>query len=180
MKPLLVVYFQIGFRQKPLFPLLLIRQRSPQVLLSMRSWEAILIYFLPASWALATASPKLSVFLILASLTSIGRLTPAITSIGTLTIIEIARFEGVPPNMSVRTTTPAPSFTFSTLLSISLLHLSISSSGPMQTEAIFFWDPTTCSNALINSSASRPCVTSTRPIISSSFNKSGVPKTFKF
>ena len=50
----------------------------------------------------------------------------------------------------------------------------------MQTEAIFFWDPTTCSNALIYSSASRPCVTSTRPIISSSFNESGVPKTFKF
>ena len=42
-----------------------------------------------------------------ASLISIGRLMPQITSIRPPSITEIARLEGVPPNMSVRITTPA-------------------------------------------------------------------------
>ena len=44
-----------------------------------------------------------------ASLTSIGRFTPAITSTPGLSISEIARLDGVPPNMSVSSTTPVPS-----------------------------------------------------------------------
>ena len=43
-----------------------------------------------------------------ASLTSIGRLTPAMTSISRFCITEMARLDGVPPNMSVRMTTPSP------------------------------------------------------------------------
>ena len=44
----------------------------------------------------------------LASLTSIGRLMPASTSTLGRPITEIARFDGVPPNMSVRMATPSP------------------------------------------------------------------------
>ena len=44
----------------------------------------------------------------MASFTSIGRLIPAITSTFGRFITEIERFEGVPPNMSVRITTPSP------------------------------------------------------------------------
>ena len=44
----------------------------------------------------------------LASLTSIGRLTPAITSTPGRFINEMARLLGVPPNMSVSSTTPSP------------------------------------------------------------------------
>ena len=37
-----------------------------------------------------------------------GRLTPASTSTRALPMMEMARFDGVPPNMSVRTMTPLP------------------------------------------------------------------------
>ena len=37
-----------------------------------------------------------------------GRLTPAITSMSRSCITEMARLDGVPPNMSVRITTPLP------------------------------------------------------------------------
>ena len=40
-----------------------------------------------------------------------------------------------------------------------------SSSGPMVTASICCWGPTTCSSAERNSTASRPWVTSTKPII---------------
>ena len=50
----------------------------------------------------------------LASLISIGRLTPATTSTRPGSITEMARLEGVPPNMSVSRITPAPSLTRST------------------------------------------------------------------
>src|SRR5579883_827413 len=79
-----------------------------------RSWEATLMYLRPASRAEATASASFSVLRTLASLISIGRFMPAMTSIFARSIIEIARFEGVPPNMSVSTTTPAPSSTRAT------------------------------------------------------------------
>ena len=49
-----------------------------------------------------------------ASLISIGRLTPAITSTLPPRMTEMARLEGVPPNISVRMMTPLPSSAFST------------------------------------------------------------------
>src|SRR5690242_13545907 len=70
--------------------------------------EAEAIYFRPASSAQCTAAPSGWLDRTLASFTSIGRLTPAITSTPFLAIIEIARLDGVPPNMSVSSTTPSP------------------------------------------------------------------------
>src|SRR5512132_437745 len=133
----------------------------------VRSREAILMYLRPASWALCAASSSDSVCRTLASLISIGRLTPAITSTLALSIIEMARLEGVPPNMSVSSTTPFPSSARATLSRILARRCSISSSGPMQTALMFACGPTTCSSAEINSSASRPWVTMTRPIMAS-------------
>src|SRR5579885_2166976 len=54
----------------------LVHQRT-----SARSCEATLMYFRPASWAPRTASESEAVWRRLASLISIGRLMPAITSI---------------------------------------------------------------------------------------------------
>src|SRR5208282_3271070 len=68
--------------------------------------EAAAMYFLPASWAQLTAEASGWFERTLASLTSIGRLTPAMTSTPSCSIIEIARLDGVPPNMSVSNTTP--------------------------------------------------------------------------
>ncbi len=76
------------------------------------------MYLRPASCALMTATASGSVFRALASFMSIGRLTPAMTSILALSMIEIARFDGVPPNMSVSTTTPSPPSTLATLSTI--------------------------------------------------------------
>src|SRR6185312_10450378 len=75
---------------------------------SARSCEATLMYLRPASCAPRTAFASVSVWRSPASLISIGRLMPAITSILPLSMIEMARFDGVPPNMSVSSTTPAP------------------------------------------------------------------------
>src|SRR6516165_10380864 len=75
---------------------------------SARSCEATLMYFRPASCAPRTALASGSLCRKLASLISIGRLIPAITSILALSITEMARLEGVPPNMSVSSTTPSP------------------------------------------------------------------------
>src|SRR5690606_17501684 len=70
---------------------------------------ATLIYFRPASEASAsTLSMSLSARMP-ASLISIGWLTPAMTSILPLSMTEIDRLEGGPPNMSVRMMTPWPS-----------------------------------------------------------------------
>src|SRR6185312_9589902 len=130
-----------------------------------RSRDATAMYFRPASCALVTAFSSVSLERRLASLISIGRLTPAMTSTLALSMIEMARLEGVPPNMSVSTTTPWPSSTLATLSRMSWRRFSISSSGQMQTAMQFFCGPTTCSSASTNSAASRPWVTSTRPII---------------
>jgi hypothetical protein len=70
-------------------------------------------------------------------LISIGRLTPAITSILARSMTEIARFDGVPPNMSVNKTTPSPLSTSAIERRISWRRCSMSSSGPMQTAAIW-------------------------------------------
>src|SRR3954447_9938512 len=74
--------------------------------LPARTRDATLMYLRPASWACSTASPKPSSSRTLASLISMGRLMPATPSPAPPFMHEIARFEGVPPNISVRTTTP--------------------------------------------------------------------------
>src|SRR3954453_17409181 len=76
--------------------------------LPVRTRLAIVMYFRPESWAAATASVSGHSSRTLASLTSIGRLMPASTSTLGRPITEIARFDGVPPNMSVRIATPSP------------------------------------------------------------------------
>src|SRR5499427_8375532 len=72
-----------------------------------RTRLAIVTYLRPASWAIAIASGSERSSRTLASFTSMGRLIPASTSTFGLLIHEIARFEGVPPNMSVRIATPS-------------------------------------------------------------------------
>src|SRR5438132_4982867 len=123
------------------------------------------MYLRPASWAPRTARSRLSVWRRLASLISIGRLTPAMTSILPRSMTEIAKFEGVPPNMSVSSTAPSPLSTSAIERRISWRRCSMSSSGPMQTEAICACAPTTCCSAAANSAARRPWVTRTIPII---------------
>src|SRR5262245_47338188 len=126
---------------------------------------AMVTYLRPASCAARTASCNGHSSRTLASLTSIGRLIPASTSTCGRLITEIARFEGVPPNMSVRMATPWPLSTRLTASMMSRRRCSTSSSGPMVTTSICCWGPTTCSSAERNSTASRPWVTSTKPII---------------
>src|SRR6202051_2495507 len=129
---------------------------------------AIVQYLRPASCAAATASSSGQVSRTLASLISIGRLIPASTSTFGWLITEIARFDGVPPNISVRMATPSPLSTRLTASRIFLRHCSTSSSGPMVIASSWRWGPTTCSSAERNSMASRPWVTKTRPIIPNS------------
>src|SRR5271156_7154009 len=126
---------------------------------------AMVTYFRPASWAAATASASGHSSRTLASLTSIGRLMPAKTSTLGRLMTEMARLDGVPPNMSVRMATPSPLSTRFTASMMSLRRSSTSSSGPMVTASIWPCGPTTCSNAERNSTASRPWVTNTRPIM---------------
>src|SRR5580658_9561454 len=132
---------------------------------SARSCEATLMYLRPASCAPRTALASVSVGRKLASLISMGRLMPAMTSIFALSITEMARLEGVPPNMSVSSTTPCPASTSSTQRRMSCRRFSMSSSGPMHTAAMLRCGPTTCSSAATNSAASRPWVTRTIPIM---------------
>jgi acetyl-CoA acetyltransferase len=89
----------------------------------------------------------------------------AITSARVCSITEMARLEGVPPNMSVSRITPWPSSTSRAALRMSERRRSMSSSGPMQTAFTPRCGPTTCSMASTNSSANRPWVTITSPII---------------
>src|SRR6266540_2616636 len=129
---------------------------------------AMVTYLRPASWAMAMASRSERSSRTLASLTSMGRLMPASTSTLGRLMQEIARLEGVPPNMSVRMATPSPLSTRFTASMISLRHRSESSSAPIVMASICFCGPMTCSSAALNSSARRPWVTSTRPIIGNS------------
>src|SRR5579862_924990 len=131
---------------------------------SASNCEATLMYLRPASCAPSTARSSVSLWRRLASLISIGRLTPAMTSTLPRSITEIARLDGVPPNMSVSSTVPSPLSTLAIEPRISCRRASMSSSGPMQTAAICACAPTTCSKAATNSAASRPCVTRTIPI----------------
>src|SRR5690242_8587304 len=90
---------------------------------------------------------------------------PASTSTFGRLMQDIARFDGVPPNMSVRIATPSPESTRLTASMMSLRQRSESSSAPIVIASICFCGPMTCSSAALNSSARRPWVTSTRPII---------------
>src|SRR6267154_301391 len=102
-------------------------------------------------------------------LATVMYLRPASCAASTATcgrpITEIERLDGVPPNMSVRMATPSPLSTRFTASMMSRRRCSGSSSGPMVTASICCWGPTTCSSAERNSTASRPWVTSTKPII---------------
>src|SRR5664279_191335 len=82
---------------------------------------AMVQYLRPASWAAVTACSSGQVSRTLASLISIGRLIPASTSTLGWLITEMARLEGVPPNMSVRMATPSPLSTRLTASTIFLL-----------------------------------------------------------
>src|SRR5262249_53297422 len=97
-----------------------------------RMRDATVMYLRPASCAMRTASP-IGRLRTLASFTSIGRLTPASTSMRACSMIEMARFEGVPPNMSVSTITPSPVSQARARSRISLRRFSMSSSAPIQT-----------------------------------------------
>src|SRR5215471_18310709 len=151
---------RLRFTNKPLIHWFSAHRRA-----SVSSCEATLIYFRPASCAPRTVRSRLSLCRRLASLISIGRLTPATTSILARSITEIARLDGVPPNMSVSNTAPSPVSTAAIERRISCRRSSMSSSGPMQTATICVCAPTTCSSAATNSAASRPWVTKTMPII---------------
>src|SRR5262249_30755380 len=97
---------------------------------------ATVMYLRPASWAWATASASGDSSRTLASLTSMGRLMPASTSTFGRLITEIDRFDGVPPNMSVRIATPSPLSTRLTASMMSWRRRSTSSSGPIVTASI--------------------------------------------
>src|SRR5690348_10722016 len=138
-----------------------------QAAASPRISEATEIYFRPASRAAATAAWTGITLRAPSSRISIGRLTPAMTSTFSPFIRLIARFDGVPPNRSVRMMTPLPLSTWAMARAMSWRRASMSSSGPMQIASIASCGPTTCSIAVTNSAASRPWVTSTNPIIDS-------------
>src|SRR4051812_12310418 len=138
-----------------------------QAAASPRISEATEIYLRPASRAAATAAWTGITLRAPSRRISIGRFTPAITSMFSLFIRLIARLDGVPPNRSVRMITPWPCSTRAIASAMSLRRPSMSSSGPMQIASIASCGPTTCSMAVTNSAASRPWVTSTSPIIRS-------------
>jgi hypothetical protein len=101
----------------------------------------------PASRAAETAAGRSIVLRAPARRISIGRLIPAMTSVLPFLSSEIARFEGVPPNRSVRITAPWPESTRLIAWAISLRRASMSSCGPMHTVATSLCAPTTCSIA---------------------------------
>src|SRR6202789_348776 len=134
-----------------------------------RTLLATVMYFRPASRASSTAWSSSEFSRSVASLISIGRLMPQITSIRPPSIAEIARFEGVPPNMSVNNTTPLPSWTREAASRMSERRCSMSSSGPIAIVSNCICGPTTCSKAARKPLASCPWVTRTIPIISTRY-----------
>ena len=137
----------------------------------------MVIYLRPASWPMRRASATGRVRTE-ASLISIGRLTPANTSMRAWPMVEMARLEGVPPNMSVSTITPSPASQAFALSRISARRFSMSSA-PMQTADTHCCGPTTCSNAAIRPSAILPWVTSTMPILPAYFAPPASPATWR-
>src|SRR5919112_1505543 len=92
-----------AFVRNPNFP-----ADRPQAAASPRISLATEIYLRPASRAAATAAWTGITLRAPSRRISIGRFTPAITSIFSLFIRLIARFDGVPPKRSVRMMTPGP------------------------------------------------------------------------
>ena len=74
----------------------------------MSTHDATLTYLRPASCAAAAASAMVAPWRNAsgATLISMGRFAPAMTSAPALSITAMARFDGVPPNMSVRMIDP--------------------------------------------------------------------------
>src|SRR5262249_54839853 len=103
----------------------------------------------------------------LASLISIGRLTPVITSTRSVARNVIPRFDGVPPNMSVSTSTPSSPLTRSIACEISSRASFTSSCQPIDTAVNCGRSPTIISAAFTSSVASCPWVTTTTPITAS-------------
>src|SRR5206468_11665725 len=96
------------------------RRRRVVAHLPARTRLAMVTYLRPASCAIAIASGSGRSSRTLASFTSIGRLMPASTSTFGRLMQDIARLDGVPPNMSVRIATPSPE---STRLTASMMSL---------------------------------------------------------
>src|SRR5690606_32886039 len=126
---------------------------------------ATLMYLRPASLARSTALASGVLLRTLASRTSIGRFTPAMTSTLASSRIEMERLDGVPPNMSVSSITPSPVSSLRAASRISCRRASTSSSGPIDIVSICCCGPTTCSSAARNSRANSPWVTIKSPII---------------
>ena len=74
----------------------------------------MLMYFRPASWALCAASSSDSVWRTLDQLDQHRQVDAGETSTLALSMIDMARLDGVPPNMSVSRTTPLPSSALAT------------------------------------------------------------------
>src|SRR3954469_476546 len=87
-----------------------------------------------------------------------------------------ARFDGVPPNMSVRMRTPASARTRSIACAMSSLASVTSSCQPIETAAKRGRSPTIISAALRSSVASCPWVTTTTPITDTSYGRDGAPR----
>src|SRR5438105_8914253 len=87
----------------------------------------------------------------------------------------MARFDGVPPNMSVSSRTPPSPRTRSIACEISSLASLTSSCHPIETAANRGRSPTIISAAFSSSVASCPWVTTTTPITGLSYGRSGAP-----
>src|SRR5215212_5439243 len=97
----------------------------------------------------------------LATFMTIGRLTPVTTSTSPSFRNIDAMFVGVPPNMSVIISTPAPSETRSIARRTSFFAASTSSCQPMETAVMWRTWPMIVSAADTNSFATCPCETMT-------------------
>ena len=96
----------------------------------------------------------------------IGRLTPVTISTSDERYGRL-RFVGVPPNMSVRMSASPRPTSSSPFSMASAPATAESSPQPIDTAAIAGISPTIVRAALTSSSATRPCVTTTMPIIGS-------------
>src|SRR5687768_9189095 len=94
---------------------------------------------------------------------SIGRLTPVTTSTRPASRNVMARFDDVPPNMSVSSNTPPPASTRSMARAMALVATATSSCQPMDTAVNRGRSPTIISVALSSSVASIPWVITTTP-----------------
>ena len=101
---------------------------------------------------------------------------PAITSTLALSMIEIAKLDGAPPNMSVRTITPRPASTACTPARMSRAWFPYRHQ--RQCTRSHLKGPTTCSNAARKAAANCPWVTRTRPMAGPSSSAIFIPWLF--